>query len=195
MKHQHIAAFLGSRDCASSFSTCGIHLGMSKESVVAQLGEPKLVERDSLFYDQVGVQTRDDVVETISIFEEKIANELPLEAFDELLILTGEPDSKRGRAGHVCLSFTERDFHLHIQLSPFKVESLKLGHSSAKPYRFDDSWQFANDFFATVDQVRMYRTYAGLLEGVPTDEMNDNIMESFRDIASKNFGGWPRTTP
>jgi hypothetical protein len=94
--------------------------------------------------------------------------------------MMGRQDVRLGARGRVQLHYEARSIDVFFTLDPFSVTNVLLGGVGDR--RHDDpspTYVFAGVFPARLQRIGMQLVYAGMLEGVPTREMNRKLIERY----------------
>jgi hypothetical protein len=166
----------------------GVSIGSSDAEVRSGLGEPDQADHGWWRYPGLSVKLTDGRVEALRFSVAGIATRLNIASEQDLVALTGNPASRLGCRDRVTLAFPDRDRSVSVTLAPFAVEAVVLhAHDLVAPSPAE--WSFADGYRATLDVVEMGRVYGGLLEGLPTEKMNDRAIRGYVEAAQQRFGG------
>jgi hypothetical protein len=168
----------------------GVFIGSSNADVRSRLGEPEHSGHGWWRYSGFSVRLVDGGVTAIRVSHSDLAGRLNIVTEQDLIGLTGPPATRIGCRNRLTLSFPERDRSVSITLSPFTIEAIVL-QAGGHVMRDQKQWMFADGYFATVEFVELDQVYGGLLEGLPTDKMNDSAICKYVDAAKQRFSGLP----
>jgi len=168
----------------------GVALGTPEATVRAQLGQPDDADHGWWRYPDLSVRLTDGRVDALRVAVPDLAGRLNLASEQELVGIAGAPATRLGCRNRLTMSFPERSLSVTITLSPFAVEAVLL-HQVPLSKRASGMWSFADGHRATVDVVEMRKVYGGLLDGLPTERLNDRVLRGCVAAAERSFPGRP----
>ena len=213
MEHRSLAAFLAGSEGAGGLGVLGIHLGDPASRLTAvspSSADPRgidgqaaqalsLAERVALTVRNGGwirasgfsFRVSDARVQEITIRGGSLRS-LDLNDEAALTALLGPARSRLGARGRVTLHYPERFLRVGVTVRPFSLEHILLG-STLEPTGGRFRLMFGGGFPARLVSVRMHDVYAGLLEGLPTREGNQEIIDHQLAQAKRELSPSPVT--